>query len=73
MSTLQMVLSQLIRDGKVTVDIPDLDMEQLVNAVKNQSAWTLNCIAGYILDEELTDSEKVDCIRRELEQSGVLG
>ena len=72
MSTLQMVLSQLIRAGKVTVDIPDLDMEQLVKAVNNQSEWTLRCIAGYIVDEELTDSEKVDRIWRELERWGIL-
>lgn len=67
MTMLQYVLSTLIRNGKVTVETPDLDMEELRRAVEGRAAGILERIEGIVLEEELTDREKVEQIQKELE------
>lgn len=68
MTMLQYVLSTLIRSGKVTVETPELDMEELRRAVEGRAAGTLERIEGIVLEEELTDREKVEQIQKELEE-----
>ena len=59
MTTLQFVLSTLIRSGKVTVETPDLDMDDLCRAVENRAEDMLRQVRGVVYEEEMTDKEKV--------------
>ena len=68
MTTLQVVLAQLIRSGKVTVEIPNLDMDRLREAVRNDAVTTLEEIQGVVCEEEMTDTDKVVWIQKRLEQ-----
>lgn len=67
MTTLQFVLSTLIRNGKVTVELPDINMDELRQAVENRAEWTLEEIKGIVHEEEMTDAEKVAWIQERLE------
>lgn len=68
MTTLQYVLSILIRNGKVTVETPDLHMDELCQAVDTRVVRTLEEIRGVVYEEEMTDEEKVRWIQNRLEQ-----
>ena len=68
MTTLQYVLSILIRNGKVTVETPDLHMDELYQAVDTRVVRTLEEIRGVVYEEEMTDEEKVRWIKNRLEQ-----
>ena len=46
MNILRTVLAELIRSGKVTVEIPNLDMEQLKAYLYNESRQTLQDISS---------------------------
>ena len=59
MTTLQFVLSTLIRSEKVTVETPDLDMDDLCRAVENRAEDMLRQVRGVVYEEEMTDKEKV--------------
>ncbi len=67
MTTLQFVLSTLIRNGKVTVEIPDINMDELRQAVENRAEWALEEIKGIVHEEDMTDAEKVAWIQERLE------
>lgn len=67
MTTLQFVLSTLIKNGTVTVEIPDLDMDQLRQAIENRAEWTLQEVRGVVFEEEMTDAEKIAWLQRRLE------
>lgn len=69
MTTLQFVLSTLIRNGKVTVETPELDMDELRRAVDGRAVGTLERIEGIVFEEALTDREKVERIQKELEEN----
>lgn len=66
MTTLQFVLATLIRQGKVTIETPNLDMDELRRAVQNRAEQTLDEIRGIVCVEEMTDAEKVECIQKRL-------
>lgn len=66
MTTLQFVLATLIRNGKVTVETPDLDMDELRRTVENRAERTLDEIRGIVCAEEMTDAEKVEWIQKRL-------
>ncbi len=68
MITLKSVLSNLIRQGKVTLEVPNLDMDELRKAVWNEAEQTLDEIRGVVHEEEMTDEEKVRWIQNRLEQ-----
>ena len=68
MTTLQLVLSALIQNGKVTVETPGLDMDELREAVWNNAVMTLEEIQGIVCEEEMTDADKVAWIQKRLEQ-----
>lgn len=67
MTTLQFVLSTLIKNGTVTVETPDLDMDQLRQAIENRAEWTLQEVRGVVFEEEMTDAEKIAWLQRRLE------
>lgn len=71
MTMLQYVLSVMIRNGEVTVETPELDMEQLQRVVDGRAVRTLEYIEGIAFEEALTDREKVEAIQKELEENGV--
>lgn len=66
MTTLQIVLANLIRRGKVTVEIPNFDMDKLREAMWNEAEQTLWDIKGIVYEEEMTDAEKVEWIQKRL-------
>lgn len=68
MTMLQFVLSTLIRNGKVTVETPDINMEELRRAVDGRAVRTLERIEEIVFEEVLTDQEKVERIQKELEK-----
>lgn len=68
MITLKSVLANLIRQGKVTLEVPNLDMDELRKAVWNEAEQTLDEIRGVVYEEEMTDEEKVRWIQNRLEQ-----
>lgn len=72
MTMLQYILALLIRNGKVTVETPDLDMEELRKAVDGRAVRTLELIEGIVFEEALTDREKVESIQKELEEENGL-
>ena len=59
MTMLQFVLSTLIRNGKVTVETPDINMDELRRAVDTRAAAALEEIRDIVCAEEMTDTEKV--------------
>ncbi len=67
MTMLQLVLSTLIRNGKVTVETPDLDMDELRKVVQNRAEQKLREIEGIVFEEEMTDGEKVRYLQELLE------
>ena len=69
MTMLQYILSLMIRNGKVTVETPDLDMDQLREVVEGRAMRTLELIEGIVFEEALTDREKVESIQKELEEN----
>lgn len=68
MTTLQFVLSTLIRNGTVTVETPGLDMEELRKAVQAGTERTLEEIRDVVCREGMTDREKVAWIQERLEK-----
>lgn len=72
MTMLQFVLTTLIRNGKVTVETPDINMDELRQAVDNRAVWMLELIEGIVFEEALTDREKVEGIQKELEEENDL-
>ena len=50
MITLKSVLSNLIRQGKVTLEVPNLDMDELRKAVWNEAEQTLDEIRGVVFE-----------------------
>lgn len=69
MTMLQYILALMIRNGKVTVETPDLDMEELRKAVDGRAVRMLELIEGIVFEEALTDREKVESIQKELEEN----
>ena len=67
MTMLQFVLSTLIRNGKVTVETPDINMDELRRAVDTRAAAALEEIRDIVCAEEMTDTEKVGWIQKQLE------
>ncbi len=67
MTMLQFVLSTLIRNGKVTVETPDINMDELRRAVDTRAAAALEEIRDIVCAEEMTDTEKVGWIQKRLE------
>ena len=67
MTMLQFVLSTLIRNGKVTVETPDINMDELRRAMDTRAAAALEEIRDIVCAEEMTDTEKVGWIQKRLE------
>lgn len=57
------LLSQLIRNGQVRVDIPALDMDHLARLSREHNARLLREAQGLTYSDELTDREKVAALQ----------
>ena len=66
MKLLQNTLANLIRSGKVTVDIPNLDMDQLTQFLYSESAQTLRDVASVAYDDDLSPEDKIYIIQDRL-------
>ena len=66
MKLLQNTLANLIRSGKVTVDIPNLDMDQLTQFLYSESAQTLRDVASVAYDDDLPPEDKIYIIQDRL-------
>ena len=63
---LNTILAEQIRQGRVTVDIPGLDMDRLTEFLSGQAAQTLREVAAVACAEEMTDEEKIRWIQARL-------
>ncbi len=66
MKIVNTILAELIRQGKVTVDIPGLDMDELKKLANGEAQRVLRKIAETVACDELTDAEKITMIRDHL-------
>ena len=66
MKLLQNTLANLIRSGKVTVDIPNLDMDQLTQFLYSESAQTRRDVASVAEYDDLSPADKIDIIQDRL-------
>ncbi len=66
MKIVNTILAELIRQGKVTVDIPGLDMDELKKLANGEAQRVLRKIAETVACDELTDAEKFTMIRDHL-------
>lgn len=66
MKLLQNTLANLIRSGKVIVDIPGLDMDQLTQFLYSESAQTIRDIASVAYDDDLSPADKIYIIQNRL-------
>ena len=66
MKLLQNTLANLIRSGKVTVDIPNLDIDQLTQFLYSESAQTLRDVASVAYDDDLSPEDKIYIIQDRL-------
>ena len=66
MKLLQNTLANLIRSGKVTVDIPNLDMDQLTQFLYSESAQTLRDVASVAYDDDLSPADTIYIIQNRL-------
>lgn len=60
------IVAEQIRRGKVTVEIPGLDMDQLMEFLHSEAVRTLEEIAATACAEEMTAREKVEWIQARL-------
>ena len=65
MKQLDMILANMIRSGKVTVEIPGI--EHIEAAMQEESRQMLWEIAGIVFSDEMEDGEKIACLREMLE------
>ena len=65
MKKLELILANMIRSGKVTVEIPGI--EHIEAAMQEESRQMLWEIAGIVFSDEMEDGEKIACLREMLE------
>lgn len=63
MKWIQIILADYIRRGKVTVDIPGLDTEELSKAMRGEADRLLRAVMAAAFNEALSDKEKVLAIQ----------
>ena len=66
MMTFRAIQSTLIRNGKVVVETPELDLEGLKRAVESDAQTTLEEIEEVVRGEGMTDTEKVEWIKNRM-------
>ena len=66
MKLLNTILAEQIRQGRVTVDIPGLDLDRLTESLSGEAARTLREVAAVACAEEMTDEEKIRWIQARL-------
>ena len=65
MKKLELILADMIRGGRVTVEIPGI--EHIEAAMQEESRKVLWEIAGIVFSDEMEDGEKIACLREMLE------
>lgn len=65
MKQLDIILANMIRSGKVTMEIPGI--EHIEAAMRERSRQMLWEIAGIVFSDEMEDGEKIACLREMLE------
>lgn len=73
MKIFQVVLSNLIRSGKVVVETPNLDLTELRNATRDYATELLDEMEGILYEDAMTDGEKVAEIQKLLEREEYKG
>ena len=67
MRQFNVILANLICQGEVTVDIPEVDINELERLADSEAQQILRKIAETVGRDELTDSEKIMMLRAHLE------
>ena len=67
----QIILANLIRSGKVIVETPNLDIDELRKAVRSEAEAMLQEIEGIVFEEEMADAEKVEWSQNRLEEGTI--
>ncbi len=68
MKLFQIVLANLIRGGKVTVELPNIDLDKLRGATRHYYESLLEQIQGILYADDMTDGEKLAEIQTLVEQ-----
>lgn len=66
MKLLNTILAQELRQGRITVEIPGLDMDRLSAFLHSEAARTINEIAAIACSEEMSAEKKVSVIQEML-------
>ena len=65
MKKLELILANMIRSGRVTVEIPGIEhIEAVMQEESRKMLWE---IAGIVFSDEMEDGEKIACLREMLE------
>lgn len=68
MKIVETVLANLIRAGKVRVELPNVDIEKLVEITRSYTMEMLMEIEDIVEKEGMTDTEKVTLIDKRLKE-----
>lgn len=68
MKIVETVLANLIRAGKVRVELPNVDIEKLVEITRSYTMEMLLEIEDIVEKEGMTDTEKVALIDKRLKE-----
>ena len=66
MKQLDIMLANLIRNGRVTVDIPGI--EHIEAAFRQESRRMLEAVEAVVFSEEMADGEKIARLKERLEE-----
>jgi len=70
MQYVYILLARLIREGRVRVDIPAVDMDHLAEICRDRNEELLMDLQETLYSEELSDNEKLETMRQIFEESG---
>ncbi len=68
MYTLRKVLADVIRKGEVSVNFPEVDIDELQRAIHTEAQATLHQIAYIVYNEEIGPEEKVTALQDILDE-----
>lgn len=67
MKYIYVLLAQLIREGKVRVDIPAVDMDSLERICYDRNGDILELVRNVVYDEDYTPEKKLEILQEVLE------
>lgn len=68
MKYIYILLARLIREGKVRVDIPAVDMDSLERICYDHNGDILELVRGVVYDEENTPEKKIGILQEVLDE-----